>query len=216
MPVLLGAVLIAVAAGVGSWLAGRRAAARHRARRRPPDPEAGGGTAGNLTLPVDRFFTPFALSPDGERLVFRARGNGRSQLFLRELSGFEARPIPGTETATTPFFSPDGQLDRLLASGGSHPPKSLARGRFSDRNRSDRRTASFALWTSNDEIVIESGDPNGELWSIPASGGTPKAIAVRDRSDGEWISLRARVPGSNDLLVASPGDRRNLARCAVA
>ena len=63
-----------------------------------------------------------------------------------------------------------------------------------------------ALWTSNDEIVIESGDQHGELWSIPAIGGTPKAIAVRDRSDGELISLQGRVPGSNDLLVASSGD----------
>ena len=36
-------------------------------------------------------------------------------------------------------------LDRLLASGGSYPPQSLARGRFSDRNCSDRRTDRCAL-----------------------------------------------------------------------
>ena len=163
-----------------------------------------GETASNLRLSVNRFFTPFALSPDGTRLVFHARGNGRSQLYLRELSGFETRPIPGTEGATTPFFSPDGQWigfwraeDRILRkvslSGGS--PIEIA----------PTESPIVALWTSNDEIVIEGVAQNGELWSIPASGGTPKAIAVRDRSDGELISLRARVPGSNDLLVASTG-----------
>ena len=106
--------------------------------------------------------------------------------------------------ATTPFFSPDGQWigfwraeDRILRkvslAGGS--PIEIA----------PTESPLVALWTSNDEIVIEGFAQNGELWSIPASGGTPKAIAVRDRFDGESISLRARVPGSNDLLVASTG-----------
>ena len=163
-----------------------------------------GETAQNLRLPLHRFFTPFALSPDGTRLVIRASGNGRSQLFLRELSGFETRPIPGTEHATTPFFSPDGNWigfwraeDRILRK------VSLAGGSPIEIAQTD--VPIVALWTSNDEIVIESGDRNGELWSIPASGGTPEAIAIRDRSAGELISLRAQLPGSNDLLVASPG-----------
>ena len=36
----------------------------------------------------------------------------------------------------------------------------------------------------------------------------PNEIPVRDRANGERISLRARVPGGNDLLVASirPGE----------
>ena len=203
---LLGAAaLLAIATGLASWLGGHWPTAHRESAVARLSLKIEGDTAENLRLPVDRFFTPFALSPDGTRLVFRARGNGRSQLFLRELSGFETRPIPGTEMATTPFFSPDGHWigfwraeDRILRkvslAGGS--PIEIAQ----------TNVPIVALWTSNDEIVIESGDQHGELWSIPASGGTPKAIAVRDRSDGELISLRGRVPGSNDLLVASPGD----------
>ena len=203
---LLGAAaLLAIATGLASWLGGHWPTAHRESAVARLSLKIEGDTAENLRLPVDRFFTPFALSPDGTRLVFRARGNGRSQLFLRELSGFETRPIPGTEMATTPFFSPDGHWigfwraeDRILRkvslAGGS--PIEIAQ----------TNVPIVALWTSNDEIVIESGDQHGELWSIPASGGTPKAIAVRDRSDGESISLRGRVPGSNDLLVASPGD----------
>ena len=205
VPVLLsGAALLAIATGLASWLVGRWPTAQRESAVARLSLTIGGETAENLRLPVDRFFTPFALSPDGLRLVFYARGSGRSQLFLRELSGFQTRPIPGTELATTPFFSPDGQWigfwraeDRILRK------VSLAGGSPIEIASTD--VPLVALWTSNDEIVIESGDQVGELWSIPASGGTPKTIAVRDRADGELISLRAQVPGSNDLLVASLG-----------
>jgi len=59
---------------------------------------------------------------------------------------------------------------------------------------------------TDDEIVFETAtSPKGELWSIPAGGGKPQQIAVQDRVGGERVSLRAQVPGGNDLLVASIG-----------
>jgi eukaryotic-like serine/threonine-protein kinase len=205
VPLLFGgAALLAIATGMASWFVGRWPTAHRESAVARLSLKIEGESAENLRLSVDRFFTPFALSPDGMRLVFRARGNGRSQLFLRELSGFETRPILGTEMATTPFFSPDGQWigfwraeDRILRK------VSLAGGSPIEIAHTD--VPIVALWTSNDEIVIESGDQRGELWSIPAGGGTPKVIAVGDRSDGELISLRAAVPGGNELLVASLG-----------
>jgi eukaryotic-like serine/threonine-protein kinase len=174
VPVLLsGAALLAIATGLASWLVGRWPTAQRESAVARLSLTIEGETAENLRLPVDRFFTPFALSPDGLRLVFYARGSGRSQLFLRELSGFQTRPIPGTELATTPFFSPDGQWigfwraeDRILRK------VSLAGGSPIEIAPTD--VPLVALWTSNDEIVIESGDQVGELWSIPASGGTPQ------------------------------------------
>jgi DNA-binding winged helix-turn-helix (wHTH) protein/Tol biopolymer transport system component len=203
---LLGAAaVLAIATGLPSWLGGHWPTAQRESAVVRLSMKIEGDTAENLRLPVNRFFTPFAVSPDGTRLVFRARGNGRAQLFLRELTGFETRPIPGTEMATTPFFSPDGHWigfwraeDRILRK------VSLAGGSPIEIAQTD--VLKVALWTSNDEIVIESGDSHRELWSIPTSGGTATAIPVRDRADGEVISLRGRVPGSNDLLVASPGD----------
>jgi serine/threonine protein kinase len=51
---------------------------------------------------------PLALSPDGKTLVYVGVTNGRQQLFVRRLDRNEVRPIPGTDGAWWPFFSPDG------------------------------------------------------------------------------------------------------------
>jgi eukaryotic-like serine/threonine-protein kinase len=163
-----------------------------------------GETSSDLSLVVNGFFIPFALSPDGERLVFRARGAKGSQLWLREFSGFETKALPGTALATTPFFSPDGQWvgfwraeDRILRK------TSIAGGAPIELGATD--APQNALWGLSDEIVFETGYPEGELWSIPADGGKAQPIPIRDRSKGERISLRALIPGGKDLLVASIG-----------
>jgi eukaryotic-like serine/threonine-protein kinase len=201
---VIAAILIATSAGVAFWLGARRATTIGERAVTRLTLTLDDKTNGDLTLPLQGWDRPFAISPDGQRIVLRARGGGRSQLFLRELSGFETRPLPGTDAARTPFFSPDGQWigfwraeDRILrkvsVAGGS--PIELA----------PTDVPPAAVWGTDDEIVIQTDYPRGELLSIPAGGGKPKPIAVADRSNGESISLRGRVPGGNDLLVASFG-----------
>jgi Tol biopolymer transport system component/predicted Ser/Thr protein kinase len=162
-----------------------------------------GEIAGSLRLWLNGFSVPFALSPDGARLVFRARTSKGNQLYLRELSGFETRALPGTDEATTPFFSPDGRWigywrpeERMLKK------VSIDGGLPIEIGPTDIVHA--ALWAASDEILIETATANQELWSIPAEGGMPRAITVRGRSEGERISLRGVIPGPRrDLLVAS-------------
>jgi serine/threonine-protein kinase len=69
-----------------------------------------------------------ALSPDGTHLAYVAIQGGTQQLYVRAMDSLEARPIPGTEGATGPFFSPDGQwlgffadqkLKKVSVGGGS-------------------------------------------------------------------------------------------------
>src|SRR5229473_4016337 len=58
-----------------------------------------------------------ALSPDGRRVVFVVAHGESSQLAVRDLSSFDAKLIPGTEGAQTPFFSPDGEWLAFMAVG---------------------------------------------------------------------------------------------------
>ena len=70
-----------------------------------------------------------AVSPDGTRLAFVAVGpSGDHVLWVRRLDGLDATPLPGTEGAHSPFWSPDSEsiaffaqekLKRTAASGGA-------------------------------------------------------------------------------------------------
>jgi len=54
-------------------------------------------------------YPAIAISPDGTQLVYAAIHSGTQQIFLRALDSIETRPLPNTEGANTPFFSPDGR-----------------------------------------------------------------------------------------------------------
>src|SRR5262249_9241439 len=55
------------------------------------------------------------LSPDGTRIVYRGRSQGKVQLFSRSLDRDEAVALAGTEDGTDPFFSPDGESVAFFA-----------------------------------------------------------------------------------------------------
>jgi eukaryotic-like serine/threonine-protein kinase len=116
--------------------------------------------------------TAIALSPDGSLLVFTGEQNGKSQLFARPLDSFDARPIPGTEGAYAPFFSPDGRwiaffaansLQKVSLEGGQ--PVTLC----------EARTSHGGAWGPDDTILFTDAE-GGRLVRISASGGEPKEV----------------------------------------
>ena len=70
-----------------------------------------------------------AISPDGSHLTFSAVGpEGVRMLWLRPLDALRNTPVPGTEGASSPFWSPDGKyigffannlLKKVAIDGGS-------------------------------------------------------------------------------------------------
>ena len=72
------------------------------------------------------------ISPDGTRLVYIASlAGGPASLFLRRLDQPKAAELPGTQGASAPFFSPEGQWAGFTAANGKLC-KIASRGRGAD------------------------------------------------------------------------------------
>src|ERR1700733_14813707 len=51
-----------------------------------------------------------SLSPDGRKLAYVADGaDGQSHLWIRSMDSLDSRPLPGTDGAVSPFWSPDSR-----------------------------------------------------------------------------------------------------------
>jgi Tol biopolymer transport system component len=140
-----------------------------------------------------------AISPDGARLAFLARGpGGKQQLATRLLSQAKATLLPGTENATDPFFSPDGQwigffadqkMKKISVQGGAAVTLCDA---FGPRG---------ASWGEDGSIVVTlTPQPGSGLSRVPAEGGTPQAL-TKPREKGEVVHRWPQIlPGGQAVL----------------
>jgi len=160
-----------------------------------------------------------AISPDGKHLVYLAadlaaevagelaNGVETRQLYRREMNRGHATPIDGTEGASDPFFSPDGQWVGFVAAGGlkkvpvgGGDPVTV----FPDWDEPH----GGASWGDDGTIVV--AHRRGGLFSGPATGGTPQPLTTLDADRGETSHrLPHMLPGSKAVLftvLMTPGD----------
>ncbi len=139
-----------------------------------------------------------AWSRDGKRLLYTGARDGSRRLFLRSLSEGEPVLIPGTEGASAPFFSPDGQWAGFFA-GGRLKTVSLSGG--APVTLADAPTPRGATWGPDDAIYFSPATDTG-LMRVPASGGAPQAVTTPDSGRGErshrWPEM---LPGGKAILL---------------
>jgi Tol biopolymer transport system component len=123
-----------------------------------------------------------ALSADGTKLAYIGIHEGTEQLYVRALDSLEAKVISGTEGATNPFFSPDGQwigffsqgrMQKVPVSGGA--PTVIC----------DAGNNAGASWGPDDTIVFS---PLNEGLSVVSAAGRqkPRALTTPDQAKGEY------------------------------
>jgi serine/threonine-protein kinase len=138
-------------------------------------------------LEIETWRPAMALSPDGTHLVYVANHGGKRQLYLRQMDRLEATPIPGTEGANSPFFSPDGQsigfivgydLKKVSVSGGATqtlanvPP--VTRG---------------ANWGPDDTIIFAATVTSGLSWMSAVGNTVPQfSKGSSDPLDGQILT----------------------------
>jgi serine/threonine-protein kinase len=146
-------------------------------------------------------FTSVALSPDGRLLVYSAAVRGGStQLYLRRLDELEARPVPGTEGANTPLFSPDGRWLAFYAEGALKKV-SLAGG--VPLTISEAPPVWSATW-AGDNIVFATTLASSGLWLVSADGGEPMQLTKLKGGDSEH-GYPQILPGGTQVLFSVLG-----------
>ena len=189
---VFGAGALIVGIVVGAWLPKNRAAQIAPAVTRltltlPEGAELSGGPTPNAGI---------ALSPDGRKLAYVATRGGVQQIYVRLLDSVESKSLSGTDGATSPFFSPDGEslgfiaagkLKRISVSGGV--PITLA----------DAGTQG-AAWGPNRTIILRG--PGSGLLEIPESGGAARVIPDDKRASGP-PAFPAFLPGGKAVLITT-------------
>src|SRR5437899_1248528 len=124
-----------------------------------------------------------AISPDGSRLAYI--GGPRSQLLLRARNQLHTIAVPGTEGASTPFFSPDGSKvgflrvqDVQIASINGAPPITVS---------NSLTGTSGASWGPDGFLYVDANTNGGGLLRVEAKPGTkPSWFTVLDTASGEF------------------------------
>ncbi|MEE8361389.1 MAG: protein kinase, partial [Gemmatimonadales bacterium] len=169
-----------------------------------------------------------ALSPSGTELIYVGPGPDRAMLWLRRFDQLHARPVPGTEDARNPFFSPDGRsvgffterprTMKVVSLSGA-PPITLA---------DTGLGTSGAAWGADGYVYFDA-DRNG-LQRMPEGGGPWESIAPLARDSGEvgvaWphvlpggaVIYRMRYAGSGrgGFTIKATDPRRGITKSLVA
>lgn len=163
---------IAAAAGVlaatTTWLMMRRPAPNHRVQ---------------FAIPVHGEVSHMALSTDGSMLAFVSpdEASGIPMIFLQHVGSADARPLPGTEGATYPFWSPDngyvaffanGKLQKVAIAGGS--PQVLVK----------VWAARGGSWGRRDVIIYEP-DSGTAIWRVNSDGSGAAPVTDRFFAEGD-------------------------------
>jgi Tol biopolymer transport system component len=125
---------------------------------------------------------PVAVSPDGQRLAFAARGaDGKVLLWVRALDALTAQPLAGTEGAGFPFWSPDGRslgffdnqkLKKIEIAGG--PAVTLC----------DAPNAKGGAW-SPEGVIVFPPMSTSPLHIVSAAGGESKPLTELNKERAE-------------------------------
>lgn len=212
--VVFGALIIGAALLFGLRYDSTPAESMNEAAAPPPapEPEPKPVRRFSITLPAEYPLSdgiagliPLALSPDGLVMVYVSDVENDSVLVMRPMDQLNGEPIRGTEGATQPFFSPEGEwiaffadkkLRKVSIRGGAVVPLCDV-----------PDTPWGGSWGDDGFIVFSSGKQM-DLTSLPrlrrvsSSGGTVEEISVSESESPEGHVVPIVLPEGKGVVYS--------------
>jgi eukaryotic-like serine/threonine-protein kinase len=156
-------------------------------------------------------YSNLSVSRDGRMLVYVGQAQGRrQQLMVRRLDEVSPRPLPGTEDASNPIFSPDGrwvafnrsnQLFKVALDGGAPQLLGTPPGTFNG-----------ITWSATRGIIVSG---NTALYVIPEAGGQPSRFGTND-IEGELYRDAPLVLDEYGIVLFSSWPSVSVAGASIA
>jgi serine/threonine-protein kinase len=219
LPWGLVATLTAVIVGLLAWPSGSAPRSTEGATRLVLDlGEADSVSTGIFPTQTGAEVRTVAISQDGRRIAFigRSAGEATTHLYIRELDGFVARRLPETASASSPFFSPDGEwvgfyswsegrLKTVPVTGGTPQVVCVCPPLHS------------ATWGPDGSIIMDHAALGG-LRAVEARGGEPEEFTFREHhyEDDEYNLVHPQLlPGGSHLLATAWGSGASARRIVL-
>jgi len=143
------------------------------------------------------------ISPDGRLIGWVPFNlNGTQPIMVRSLDGFDSWTLAGTEDASTPTFSPDGNWVVYKNSSKQALFKVPVEGGTSQLVAPSDLVSETLDWADDGYIYVAGGGSNmGDrgVKRVPATGGTCESVTVLHEGEGQHMHP-CRVPGTDWLL----------------
>ncbi len=146
------------------------------------------------------------ISRDGRTLVYCARREGIVRLYVRSFDEREAVELAGTENASNPFFSPDGQWI-AFAADAKLKKVSVRGGPVFDLYQLHEGHRA-GVWLDDGTIICVPSFAS-PLVRIPAGGGSGTAVTVVDTAKGERTHRWPGVFPGGEWVYFTVGNKRN-------
>ena len=147
----------------------------------------------------------FVLAPDGSHLAMVALTERGSALWVKRMDSSEYRPLPGTQGAVHPFWSPDSRQIGFFAESKLKTVGLTGDAPF----EVGEATSGFyggggGAWNQDDVILLKSRA--GPLQKVSATGGTPTAVTTLKGAETEHLWPSFLPDGQHFLFLAvGPG-----------
>ncbi len=139
-----------------------------------------------------------SISPDGTKLAFvSVDSNGRFMLWVRDLDSQAAEPIPGTDDALAPFWSPDSRfvaftnnssLKKVPVAGG--PAETIA----------TFPANGGGTWNRDGAILFSTGNTGSPILRVPSAGGSAIPVTSIDGPGNFWQEWPQFLPDGRHFL----------------